>query len=224
MIKLAQYQSLWLTTALALMMVSSASAQEAESAQETTDSALETLTQRSPSDLPIPDDEIMSDIGIVPQIADGRFVLPELAAPSISTDNVGNGRTPDGIRDEDFAMHPLPETADERMMGWNWSVCQWAAPNTFSNPRYFEDRMLERHGHRRFSCYLQPFASGARFVSDTLLLPYEMAIRPGCDCEYTLGYYRPGSQVPGFFQRPPYDRDAVIIQSAYTAGAMIILP
>lgn len=227
MIKLVHHQSLWLIAALAILVVSPGKAQEVvqNSAPEAVKEAgQEALIQRSPSDLPNLDDVIMYDIAMVPKIADGRFLLPELAAPSTSTDDVGNGRTPDGIRDDDFAVHPLPETGDERLQGWNWTVCQWAAPNTFSNPRYYEDRMLERHGHQRFGCYLQPFASGVRFISDTLLLPYEMAIRPGCDCEYTLGYYRPGTQVPGFFQRPPYDRDALIIQSAYTAGAMIILP
>ncbi|MDG2224092.1 MAG: hypothetical protein P8L85_22110 [Rubripirellula sp.] len=159
----------------------------------------------------------------LPQVEDGKFDLPRLRVPTISTKDVGNGRLPPGIRQEDFSPEQLPETGDERSPDWNWSVCQWEAPNTFSNPRYFEDRMLERHGHRRFGCF-QPAVSGARFVSDFVMLPYEMTIRPGNQCEYTLGYYRPGTCVPGFIQRPPYVRDAALVQAATTAGLMIVFP
>ncbi len=176
-----------------------------------------------PSDVKMSDQGSTYDRSQLPQYGTGKFILPRLAAPALSTDQIGNGRTPPGIDQDEIEVGRLPESANDRITGWNWSVCQWEAPNTFSNPRYFEDRMLERHGHRRLDC-LQPAISGARFFGTVAMLPYLMTVRPACECEYTLGYYRPGSQVPGFFQRPPYDRDAVIVQSAVSSGLMIALP
>jgi len=139
-------------------------------------------------------------------------------------DDIGNGRIPAGFRGEDEAIiEALPESASDRGAPWNWTVSNWVAPNTFSNPRYFEDRMLERHGQKRFG-YLQPFASGARFFATVPMLPYLMAIRDPCDCEYTLGYYRSGSPTPVMMQRPPRDRRAIIAESAAVAGVMIAFP
>lgn len=208
---------------LILLLASPLSAQDAPEKEESTPAEKATVVQRSPSDLPAAEEEIMFDLASVPQVEEGKFVLPPLAAPTIATEQVGNGRVPEGIRDDDFAVHPLPESAEQRMEGWNWTLCEWEAANTFSNPRYFEDRMLERHGHERFG-HFQSAASGVRFVGSVAMLPYLMTLSPGCECEYTLGYYRPGSQVPGFLQRPPYDRDAAIIQSAAASGVMIIFP
>jgi hypothetical protein len=161
---------------------------------------------------------------VIPTVQDGHFSLPSLLPPSLSTENIGNGRTPDDFRgQEDSPLEPLPESGSQRGQVWNWSICNWAAANTFSNPRYFEDRMLERHGHKRCG-HLQPLVSGARFFATVPMLPYLMTIREPCDCEYTLGYYRPGSAVPAMLQRPPYERHALIIESAAVAGAMIAFP
>ncbi len=97
---------------------------------------------------------------------------------------------------------------------------QFAAANTFSHPRYFEDRMLERHGHERFP-YLQPMVSGAKFFGTFPMLPYLMTVSPPADIEYQLGYFRPGTAVYPYIQRPPYQRDAVIVQgSAIAKGSL----
>lgn len=169
----------------------------------------------------------------LPTVSDGRFVIPEIAAVSTSTQPIGNGSTPDGFRgDATRPISPLPELASERAAigqdaglgsDWNWSVTHWDAANTFSNPRYFEDVMLERHGHERWG-HLQPIASGMRFFTTIPMLPYKMAIKPPCDCEYTMGYYRTGSRTPGFFQRPPWDRKAILAEAAAVATGMLILP
>ncbi|MDA8744042.1 hypothetical protein N9N28_05365 [Rubripirellula amarantea] len=160
------------------------------------------------------------------QVVGGRFVLPELAAVSTSTKEIGNGSTPDGFRSE--APRPLmmlPEQGSDRELDqtWNWSVIEWEAANTFSNPRYFEDRMLERHGHERWG-HLQPLASGVRFFSTIPMLPYKMAIQNPCECEYTMGYFRSGSCAPMVYQRPPWDRKAILAESAAVASGMLIFP
>ena len=159
-----------------------------------------------------------------PTVLDGRFVLPMLIAPTIDTSEIGNGRLPDGFRgDEEPVLQPLPESGQGRTENWNWTVANWSAANTFSYPRYFEDRMLERHGHERCG-HFQPLASGARFFATVPMLPYLMTLRDPCDCESTLGYYRSGSCAPAMLQRPPRDRRAVIAEAAAVAGAIIVLP
>jgi hypothetical protein len=160
----------------------------------------------------------------VPLVDDGRFVLPTLIAATTETKDIGNGRTPEGFRaGEQSPTRLLPESAQQRQDTWQRTVGQWAAANTFSHPRYFEDRMLERHGHERCH-YLQPLVSGARFFSQIPMLPYLATVRPPCDCEYTLGYYRSGSCAPPLLQRPPYERTAVAVEAAAIAGAIIAFP
>lgn len=83
--------------------------------------------------------------------------------------------------------------------------------------------MLERHGHERFPC-LQPLISGGRFFATIPMLPYLAAVRDPWDCDYHLGYYRPGSCAPALWQRPPYDRRAAVIQAGATAGVMVGFP
>ena len=163
-------------------------------------------------------------VPIFPVVVEGSFQLSELEALSTSTDLVKDGRVPLELRsDEDSPTILLPEDGSLRGPGWQWSVSNWAAADTFSHPRYFEDRMLERHGHQRFP-RLQPFVSGARFFTTVPMLPYLMAVRPACDCEYSLGYYRSGSRTPGFLQRPPLDRRGVISEAFWVSGAILAFP
>ncbi|MGB7345598.1 MAG: hypothetical protein WBD20_15395 [Pirellulaceae bacterium] len=163
----------------------------------------------------------------ITQLEDGRFGLPPLAAPNTATDTVGNGRIPEGSREGVLAPTvPLAESGQDRNLEakpWAWTVSHWAAANTFSNPRYFEDRMLERHGHERFP-KLQPFASGARFFATVPMLPYLMTISHPCDCESTLGYYRPGSCAPVLHQQPPWDTKAALVEAAAVTAGVVVIP
>ncbi|MEM9643890.1 MAG: hypothetical protein AAF989_02755 [Planctomycetota bacterium] len=160
----------------------------------------------------------------LPVVENGRFILPALMAATTDQSGIGNGKLPTDFRDgTDEEVVALPESLFDRGLPASWTVRNWAAPNTFSLPRYFEDRMLERHGHERFP-YLQPLASGVRFFSTIPMLPYLATVRPPCECEYTLGYYRTGSCAPVMLQRPPYERRAVIAEAAAIAGASIALP
>jgi hypothetical protein len=154
---------------------------------------------------------------------DGRFLLPAISAPSIGTDKIGNGRTPEGFRAGVPALaQQLPESGAHRFDP-NWTTAYWAAANTFSNPLYFQDRMLERHGHERFP-KLQPMISGARFFGTVAALPYLMTLSHPCDCEYSLGYFRTGSAAPGLKQRPPWNRHAALVQLGVIAGVIIAFP
>jgi len=160
----------------------------------------------------------------LPTVAGGRLALPTIAALTIDTEKIGNGSTPKEFRSEaETPQTDLPESGYDRDQQWASSQYQFAAANTFSHPRYFEDRMLERHGYERFP-YLQPFVSGARFFSTIPMLPYLMTIQNPCECESQLGYFRPGSCVAPYVQRPPYQRDAVLVEGAAIAGAIIAIP
>ena len=162
--------------------------------------------------------------GRLPSVVDGRFQLPPLMAATTETKNIGNGRLPDGFREDDSTpLEPLPESGAERGFDNVWTAREWAAPNTFANPRYFEDRMLERHGHQRWG-HLQPLASGARFFATVPMLPYLMTVKPPCEAEYSLGHFRAGSRAPAMLQRPPYERRAALVEGAAIAGGIIALP
>ena len=61
---------------------------------------------------------------------------------------------------------------------------------------------LERYGHTR-GPIVQPMVSGAHFFVNVALLPYKMGINPPNECQYPLGYYRPGSCAPWMLQPFP---------------------
>ena len=176
-------------------------------------------------------------VSIIPQVltdaereklgmTQSRFQLPALAAASTALpDGQGDGdRYPETfVQQFGQFSEALPETGTQRSTDWHWSLSQWAAANTFSNPRYFEDRMLERHGQQQFGC-LQPLASGARFFGTVPMLPYLWTVSDPCDCEYTLGYFHAGECVPIMMQRPPYENRAVIVETGAAAAVIIGLP
>lgn len=165
----------------------------------------------------------------LPEIDAGRFVLPPVRAVSIDQQPIGNGRVPEALNaGEELLLAALPEDGYDRLAltgGGAWpALCRpWAAPNTYSHPLYFEDRMLERHGHERWGCF-QPLASGTRFFATLPMLPYLATVQEPCDIVYSKGYYRAGSPVPKLWQRPPRERRAILVEAAVVSGAFIALP
>ncbi len=160
----------------------------------------------------------------LPTVANSSLSLPPIMAATTKVEKIGNGSTPTRFRDDaDTPTGDLPESGYERAANWYASTYQFAAANTFSNPRYFEDVMLERHGHERYPS-LQPLVSGARFFATVPMLPYVMTVRPPCECESQLGYFRPGSCVYPYVQRPPYVRNALIVEASAVAKGIVIIP
>lgn len=76
-----------------------------------------------------------------------------------------------------------------------YKLFAWCAPNIHYQPLYFEDVPLERYG-QTLGLHRQPFRSGIRFHAATLLLPWQMWRNRPCECDYPLGFCRPGSCVP----------------------------
>ena len=160
----------------------------------------------------------------IPQAVNGSFQLPPLLAPSTAQNLAELRQVPKDFRNErKVPSIQLPESGKDRDEHWEWTTVKWKAPNTFSNPRYFEDRMLERHGHQS-SERLQPLVSGARFFATIPMIPYLMAVSEPQEKEYTLGYYRTGSDVPSLRQRPPYERRGVLSEAAVVTGLFLLVP
>jgi len=86
--------------------------------------------------------------------------------------------------------------------GWPVNSFNWVASCLAHNPLYFEEINLERYG---YGCSaggpcctngVQSLCSAAHFFGTVPALPYLMAVDCPRDCDYTLGYYRPGSCPP----------------------------
>lgn len=95
----------------------------------------------------------------------------------------------------------------------------WESPNVRYRPLYFEDENLERYGHSA-GHHLQPYKSGVHFISRVVTLPYQVAARGTRDCEYGLGYFRPGNCNPAYRQQFELSKRGVVAQ-ALTVGLIL---
>jgi hypothetical protein len=95
----------------------------------------------------------------------------------------------------------------------------WESPNVRYRPLYFEEENLERYGNHT-GHFLQPYKSGVFFLSRVVTLPYQMAAQGTEDCEYGLGYFRPGNCNPAYRQRIERSAGGFIVQSL-TIGAIL---
>jgi hypothetical protein len=116
---------------------------------------------------------------------------------------------------------PLPYGPD-REAGWSVKTKHWVAPVYCHQPTYYEDVMLEHHGHER-CVVLQPVLSGARFYTGIFFTPYLATLRPPLQDIPSTGHYRPGSCAPALRQRAPYDPTAMKVQAAATAAGVVAL-
>ncbi len=98
----------------------------------------------------------------------------------------------------------------------------WKASGACHKPLYFEDVQLERYGHE-WGPVVQPVLSTAHFFGDVLVLPYKMGIHPMNECQYSLGYYRPGSCAPWTIGPVPISLRGALLQAKVVTGAALIL-
>ena len=190
------------------------------------------LDQPSPSDKPQPPEaptvEVTSETSLMnpvvapesAQPAKGRIALPPITTPNLSLANIGTGQTP-----EDWVSGRLPEPTvlpygPDRQVELFAQGKAWVAPVFCHQPLYFEDTMLERHGHEKFP-KLTPVLSGARFYTTAFLNPYLAVLRPPLRDITNAGHYRPGSAAPGIRERAPYDPTALRLQ-LLTVGTLAI--
>ncbi len=103
------------------------------------------------------------------------------------------------------------------------STVTWKASGACHKPLYFEDVQLERYGHE-LGPVVQPVISTARFFGDVVVLPYKMGINPMNECQYSLGYYRPGSCAPWSVGPVPISLRGALMQAKVVTGAALVLP
>ncbi|MFO0940129.1 MAG: hypothetical protein U0930_05120 [Pirellulales bacterium] len=103
------------------------------------------------------------------------------------------------------------------------STVQWKASGACHNPLYFEQVQLERYGHDA-GPIAQPLLSSAHFFLTIPILPYKMGINPMNECQYALGYYRPGNCAPYMMQPIPLSLRGGLAQTGAVLGMAAALP
>lgn len=145
------------------------------------------------------------------------------------------------IRDESGTETPIPQrslSADDQCFVNSWwnlpNDCiaedvpfklrdftlltfTWSASALCHKPLYFEDVQLERYGHSA-GPVLQPVLSGAHFFMSLALLPYNVGLTRPNECQYDLGYYRPGNCAPWLLSAFPWSKRAALSEVGAIAG------
>ena len=151
------------------------------------------------------------------------FLFEDLSVPNTAFQDAKDKKFPvDATEGKLPGSRPLP-TGFDRTQVVSPIVKQWAPSSICHKPLYFQDTMLERHGHERFPC-LQPVASGVRFFGTLPVLPYLMTLHPPQEDIYNLGHYRPGTAAPCLRERPPYDQHALRVQVLSAGAAAVAIP
>lgn len=103
------------------------------------------------------------------------------------------------------------------------STFTWKATGACHKPLYFEDVQLERYGHE-WGPVVQPAISTLNFFGSVALLPYNMGIHPMNECQYPLGYYRPGSCAPWTLGPIPISLRGALSQASVVTGTAWAVP
>ncbi len=143
------------------------------------------------------------------------FLDAIISTTNTSTTSIGTGVVP-----ENTALGRMPGSRalpDGIARGMSWHQIHWNASNVCYFPLYFEDAMLERHGHERWGI-AQPLVSGVKFIGTIPLLPYLTTLQPPCEPRYSLGHFRPGNCAPALRDHLPWDRRAATVE-ALSLGA-----
>jgi hypothetical protein len=117
----------------------------------------------------------------------------------------------------------IPPAGTYAVRNWTMITFTWKASGLCHKPLYFEEVALERYGHSA-EPVTQTFLSGAHFFGNIFFLPYHIGLNPPNECQYALGYYRPGSCAPWMLPAVPLDARAFRMQVGALAGGLALLP
>jgi len=121
---------------------------------------------------------------------------------------------------------PTDATAENaKFAGRHWTplTMTWVASALCHKPLYFEDVQLERYGHSA-KPVRQAALSGVHFFGSIFLLPYNIGMNPPTECQYALGYYRPGSCAPWLVPAFPWSGRGARMQAGALSGAILWYP
>lgn len=104
---------------------------------------------------------------------------------------------------------------------WIPQTYTWKASSLCHKPLFFEDIQLERYGHTH-GPFSQPIHSIAHFFVSWVTVPYRSAITPANECQYALGFYRPGNCAPWLKDPIPFSLSGVKRQALVTTGLAFI--
>jgi hypothetical protein len=110
-----------------------------------------------------------------------------------------------------------------RERNWLPSTFNYHASALCHKPLYFEEVQLERYGHTA-GPLRQPLISGAHYIINLVGLPYKMAINPPGECQYSLGYYRPGSCAPYMIEPIPLSLRGAAAEIGAALGLAYLIP
>jgi hypothetical protein len=112
-----------------------------------------------------------------------------------------------------------------RTVSRNWMPASFVfhASTLCHKPLYFEEVQLERYGHTA-GPLRQPIISGAHFFLNIAALPYNMAINPPTECQYALGYYRPGNCAPWMIPPIPLSVRGASAEVLTALGLVYLIP
>lgn len=128
------------------------------------------------------------------------------------------GRIP---ADEFGKAHSDRVEREPLLRGFPQQRYHWKASKLHHRPLYFQDVSLERYGQTHV---LQPLVSALKFFGTVPVLPYKMGLDRPRDCEYTLGYARPGSCACPVKEHLPFSRRGAILQATATSGFIFLFP
>jgi len=121
---------------------------------------------------------------------------------------------------EEFWLLPSSCSIGHRgnlVRSWTPQTVTWHASSLCHKPLYFENIQLERYGHSR-GPFMQPIHSTFHFFGRLFTLPYQSAIHPPNECQYALGFYRPGNCAPWLLEPIPFSRDGIRRQALTSLG------
>lgn len=129
-----------------------------------------------------------------------------------------------GVEGQDFPCE-CPFGEGETFLGRNWTCVtyNWKASGLCHKPLYFEQVAVERYGHS-MPTLVQDVICGAHFFASIPALPYMMGLCPPDECQYSLGYYRPGNCAPYLIDPIPLSLRAGLFQAGAIVGGILIIP
>ncbi len=106
---------------------------------------------------------------------------------------------------------------------WTPTTMTYAASNLCHKPLYFQEVNLERYGHTA-GPLAQPIISSAHFFLNIAVLPYKMGVHSPHECQYALGYYRPGNCAPWIVPPVPLSVKGAWYQATAVTGTALLIP
>ena len=162
-------------------------------------------------------------VGKVTDFAQGHLIVQTAAGPTVRIP-----QTALALEDLAYfgALWGIPvecqiiSTTPER--SWLPATMTWRATSVGHKPLYFDEPQLERHGHTS-GPVMQPIVSGAHFFLNLAMAPYKMGIHPPHECQYALGYERPGNASPWLLPPLPLSlRGAITAGGIYSGGVFVV--